>query len=128
VFSLTQRYWDRKWPTMEPRGRSELARYLNRARLHLVDEQPSGEVAEAVKAYLSPNSLGVTTRDASDASIIGGSWLAEHSLPMSMVGRNELTALVGAFAINRRGVPRPKHSRVLQGARRGRSGIMAAGS
>jgi integrase len=106
VFSWTQRYWDRKWPVIEPKGRSELARYLNRARLHLVADQPTGEMADAVKVYLRSSSLNVAEPETSDASRIGETWLAEHSLPMSGVGRKELTALVKAYAVNQRHVGR----------------------
>ena len=102
VFSWTQRYWDRKWPSIEPRGRSELARYLNRARRYLVDEEPTGDTSDAVSAYLRTSSLSVAARETSDAGLIGRTWLAEHSMPMSMVGRDELTALVRAHAINQR--------------------------
>ena len=48
----TDHYWQWKWPTLQPAGRPELARYLNRVRGHFVTIAPVGEDADAVRAYL----------------------------------------------------------------------------
>ncbi len=94
VFSWTDRYWTRKWPTLEPRGRSELARYLNRARRFLVDVEPDGAVADDVDRFLSGASLTTVEAAPDPSARRGASWLEAHSLAMVGVGRRELEALI----------------------------------
>ena len=106
VFSWTQRYWDRKWPDLEPRGRSELARYLNRARRWLVDMEPNSQVGPAVETYLATVSLSARPSAAGDAAMEGQRWLAEHSLPMGAVGRAELEGLVERYSTHARDADR----------------------
>lgn len=99
VFSWTELYWTRKWLTLEPRGRSELARYLNRARRVLVHEDPEGSTADDVDAYLATSSLIVKVdAEASTAAQRGRAWLEEHSLPLASVGRQELEGLVERYS------------------------------
>lgn len=100
VFTWTQRYWDRKWPTIEPKGRRELARYLNRARRALVDSPVPGPVAASVDAYLKGHSLLVAEAPITAEAADGAAWLAEHSLAMSAVGRQELDGLVSTYSVN----------------------------
>jgi integrase len=100
VATWTQRYWDRKWPAIEPQGRREMARYLNRARRHLVDEAPQGEDARALDAYLRTASLDVAGKPPKGEAVEGAAWLAAHSLPMSAVGRVELDGLVERYSVS----------------------------
>lgn len=96
VFTWTDRYWRRKWPTLEPQTRSELARYLNRARRWLVDEVPEGDDADALDEYLAKVSLTVAPIDGERTD--GEVWLRDHSLAMAAVGRAELERLVEHYS------------------------------
>jgi len=103
VFELTERYWARKWPSLEPKAREELARYLNRARRHLVVRKPPPSYAEAVDAYLKLGSL-VVRSDAplDDAARIGVDWLIRHSSPVAAIGPREIEAFLRMFVVDQR--------------------------
>jgi integrase len=102
VFTWTERYWQRKWSTLEPKPRGELARYLNRARRFFVDTPPTGSTATAVDAYLRSASLVVRNDPLTDPERIGKSWVAEHSVPLASVGHAELERLMAHYARNHR--------------------------
>jgi integrase len=102
VFLWTARYWHRKWPTLEPKGRAQLARYLNRARRWLVDVEPEGSDRADVEAYIAEASLTAAVVAVSAPAERGGRWLGRHSLPIAEVGRHELEALVERFSVNQR--------------------------
>lgn len=102
VMEWTQRYWDWKWPNLEPKPRAELARYLNRAREWFVTTKPTAGRAAAVAAYLSDTSLVVAATAKTDEHRIGESWLVEHSMPLDAVGREELQAFVDHYRRNQR--------------------------
>jgi len=95
VAEWTDRYWAWKWPTLQPAGRPELARYLNRARGHFVTLEPAGADAEAVRAYLSTSlrsdAAGVPL---TGVQVEGRALLYERSIPMALVGRADLEGFV----------------------------------
>lgn len=95
VFELTERYWARKWPSLEPKGREELARYLNRLRRYFVTEKPSRAEAAGLDMYLHTLSLSVRTTPAADSKVqLGEDWLRSHSTPVAGIGRPELEAFL----------------------------------
>lgn len=94
VFNWTAEYWAQKWSHLEPKSRSELGRYLNRARSFFVDERPPKTVAPKVAAYLGHASLTVRADDLDDAQRAGEEWLRVHSLPMKAVDLERINAFL----------------------------------
>lgn len=95
VAEWTDHYWAWKWPTLQPAGRPELARYLNRVRGHFVAIQPEGADADAVRDYL----LASFRSDTSSPPFtleqeFGRALLNEGSMPLSSIGRAELETFV----------------------------------
>ena len=97
VFSWTAEYWSQKWATLEPKSRSELARYLNRTRGHFVSTPPAGTTAEAVADYLAHASLTVQSKPLTEAQAAGESWLRQHSLPLERVDRDAIAGLLAHY-------------------------------
>lgn len=102
VFTWTGMYWAEKWETLEPSSRSELSRYLGRARRFFVDVPPSGDEAMAVDEFLRKSGLAVRDRPMTDAARVGLAWLTEHSLPLAAVGRAQVEAFLTAYRTNQR--------------------------
>lgn len=102
VAAWTQRYWDWKWPTLEPKGRSELSRYLNRVRGHFVTVPEGSDEAMAIGAYLRRCSLAVKPVEPSAEDRVGADLLRRHSMPLSPIGRSELEEFVARFSVNQR--------------------------
>ncbi len=102
VFDWTGTYWAEKWSSLEPSSRSELSRYLNRARRHFVDREPSGGEAQAVEAYLRTASLAVREQPLTDAARIGLDWIMRHSLPLDLVGRDEIERFLSVSRVHSR--------------------------
>lgn len=102
VVGWTQRYWDWKWPTIEPKGRSELSRYLNRVRGHFVTLAEGSDEARAVAAYLRKCSLAVKPVAPNPEDRVGADLLRRHSVPLSSIGRSELEEFVARFSVNQR--------------------------
>lgn len=92
----TDHYWQWKWPTLQPAGRPELARYLNRVRGHFVTIAPVGEDADAVRAYLRASLRADTKNEVPLNPIqqLGRTLLAERSVPLSSIGRAELEEFI----------------------------------
>ena len=108
VADWTQRYWDWKWPTIEPKGRLELSRYLNRVREHfVVDVGPGSDEAIAIAAYIRRCSLTVSPVEPSDEELVGGDLLRERSAPLAGIGRPELEAFIARYSINQREPDKP---------------------
>ena len=103
VAEWTQRYWDWKWTTIEPKGRHELSRYLNRVREHFVTgvERDSEEGA-AIASYLRRCSLTVAPVEPTALERIGGDLLHRHTIPMASIDRSQLQAFVARYSINQR--------------------------
>ena len=108
VFELTERYWGRKWPTLEPKAREELARYLNRTRRRLLTREPTPTYAKAVDAYIKQGSL-IVRPDAplDDAARIGLDWLHQHSSPVAALGPREIEAFLRTYTVDQRDPTRP---------------------
>lgn len=103
IAAWTQRYWDWKWPTLEPKGRRELSRYLNRVRGHFVSGvEPGSEEAGTVAAYLRRCSLTVAPVEPTDVERVGGDLLRKHSDPLAEVGRTELEGFVAHYSVHHR--------------------------
>lgn len=97
VFSWTAEYWAQKWSSLEPKSRSELGRYLNRARSFFVSEKLPKAVAPAVASYLSHASLTVRAGDLDDAQRAGEEWLQAHSLAMKAVDLERINAFLAHY-------------------------------
>jgi integrase len=96
LFAWTETYWQSKWPELEPKGRGELARYLNRARRYFVTA-PAGDVEAGLDAYLTAASLTVKARTLDDAEQRGRDWLEAHSRPLAGIDRPELEAFLAHY-------------------------------
>ena len=108
VNDWTQSYWDWKWPTIEPKGRLELSRYLNRVREHFViDVEPGSDGAMAIAAYLRRCSLTVAPVEPADDELVGADLLRHRSVPLSSIGRPELEAFIARYSISQREPRRP---------------------
>jgi integrase len=94
VFGWTEKYWRRKWPELEPKGRGELARYLNRARRYFVSVEPQDADAADVDAYLKTASLTVKGRALDEQQERGRAWLQAQSLSLSDIGAAELESFL----------------------------------
>jgi hypothetical protein len=79
VFELTERYWTRKWPSLEPKGREELGRYLNRLRRFFVTKKPDRSEAACLDVYLRTLSLSVRTTPVADSKV---PWRGLAPLPL----------------------------------------------
>ena len=104
VAAWTQRYWDWKWAAIEPKGRHELSRYLNRVRAHFVTggiERDSEEGA-AIAAYLRRCSLTVAPVEPTELERIGADLLHRHTVPMASIDRSQLQAFVTRYSVNQR--------------------------
>lgn len=97
VFTWTAAYWEEKWPELEPKTRTELARYLNRARGFFVTTEPTGADARRVADYLRRASLTVQLRQLTDDEAAGEAWLREHSLPLTAVERDTVASLLARY-------------------------------
>jgi len=86
----------------EPKGRSELSRYLNRVRGHFVTVAEGSDEAAAIAAYLRRCSLAVKPIKPSPEELVGGDLLRRHSMPLSSIGRAELEEFVARFSVNQR--------------------------
>lgn len=98
----TQHYWDWKWPAIEPKGRSELSRYLNRVRGHFVTVAEDSEEAAAIGSYLRRCSLAVKPVELTPEDRVGADLLRRHSMPLASIGRSELEEFVARFTVNQR--------------------------
>lgn len=103
VAEWTQRYWDWKWATIEPKGRHELSRYLNRVREHFTTGiEPESEEGAAISAYLRRCSLTVSPVEPTDLERIGADLLHRHSTLLASIGRSELQGFVARYSVNQR--------------------------
>jgi len=102
VLEWTETYWAEKWSSLEPNTRSDLSRYLNRARRHFVDTAPRGDEADAVDAYLRKASLSVREPFRTDITQVGEDWLRHHSLPLAGVGRDQIEQFLTENRVNKR--------------------------
>lgn len=95
VAEWTDHYWAWKWPTLQPAGRPELARYLNRVRGHFVAIEPEGADADAVRDYLLASFRSDTSSPPfTPQQEFGRALLNEGSMPLSSIGRAELEGFV----------------------------------
>jgi len=102
VFSWTAEFWAQKWAALEPKSRSELARYLNRARSFFVSSPPTGADATVVSDYLSKASLAVASAPLTESQAVGERWLRDHSLPLESVDRDAAVAMLTHYRDSRR--------------------------
>lgn len=100
VFSWTAAYWEQKWSTLEPKSRSELARYLNRARLFFVDGAPPKRLELPIRRYLRSVSLALRAGELDVDTAAAESWLRDHSLPLGDVDRDRVSAFLSHYRHN----------------------------
>ncbi len=79
---------------LAPKGRSELARYLNRVCAHFVDVDPDGPDADAVRGYRVTLRSDRTERTLTPAQAAGRQILDQRSLPSASIGRSEVEVFV----------------------------------
>ena len=95
VAAWASTYWAWKWPTLQPKGRSELARYLNRASAHFIDIDPDCADGDAIRAYLQValrsdrTDITLTATQAAGRQLLDG-----RSLPLASIGRSEVEAFI----------------------------------
>ncbi len=88
-------YWRWKWPTLQPKGRSELARYLNRVCAHFVDVDPDSPDADAIRGYIQVTLRSDRSeRTLTPAQAAGRQILDQRSLPLASIGRSEVEVFV----------------------------------
>ncbi len=95
VAAWTHAYSAQKWPTLQAKGRSELARYLNRAAGHFVDVDPDSTDADDIRAWVTI-ALRSDRPDPvlTDQQARGRLLLEAASVPLAAVGRVELEAFL----------------------------------